>query len=218
MSRAQGWSGLKRHLIAGLIVTAPVGVTAFVLWWIFRLLDGVLGRFFQPLLPFHVPGLGLVTLLLLLIAAGWVAERALGGRMIRWWDRVFERFPLTRGVYGASSRIVRTVFERERRPFRQVVLFEYPSEGRWSIGFVAATAPGFVRSALGEEGVTIFMPTTPNPTTGFLVMVPRRSVVPVPLTVEEAFTFILSAGTVSPERIADLEAGPAPPRQGQGIA
>lgn len=196
--------GLKGHLITGLIVIAPLGVTAAVLWWLFQLVDGLVGQFFQPSLQrylgFHVPGLGLLALLLLLVATGWIAERAVGGRLFRWTDRIFERFPLTRGVYGASSRIVRTVFERERRPFREVVLFEYPSDGRWSIGFVASRGPDFAREALEEDVVTIFMPTTPNPTTGFLVVLPRRKVTPLSMSVEEAFTFILSVGTVSPER------------------
>lgn len=199
-----GYMGVKGHLITGLIVIAPVGVTAFVLWWLFQFLDGVVGQFFQPTLEeyldFHIPGLGLLALLLLLIGTGWVAERAIGGRLFRWTDKFFEAFPVTRGVYGASSRIVRTLFEGDRRPFRQVVLFEYPSDGRWSIGFVASNGPAFAREAVDDDVVTIFMPTTPNPTTGFLVMLPRRRVMPVNMSVEEAFTFILSAGTVSPER------------------
>ena len=203
-----GYLGVKGHLIAGLIVIAPVGVTAFVLWWLFQLLDGVLGRFFAPFLPFHIPGLGLMALVVLLIGTGWVAERAVGGRLFRWTDRFFEAFPVTRGLYGASSRIVRTLFERERRPFREVVLFEYPSDGRWSVGFVAAQGPAFAREAAGEDVVTIFMPTTPNPTTGFLVLVPRNRVVPVAMSVEDAFTFILSVGTVSPERMRTAARAP----------
>ncbi|HUH13148.1 MAG TPA: DUF502 domain-containing protein [Longimicrobiales bacterium] len=201
MTKTSGYMGVKGHLITGLIVIAPVGVTAFVLWWLFELLDGVLGRFFQPHLPFHIPGLGIIVLVLLLIGTGWVAERAIGGRVFRWTGRIFEAFPVTRGLYGASSRIVRTLFERERRAFRQVVLFEYPSDGRWSIGFVAAQGPPFARAAAGQDVVTIFMPTTPNPTTGFLVVMPRTKVVPVALSVEEAFTFILSVGTVTPDRM-----------------
>lgn len=201
MSKSSGHIGVKGHLITGLIVIAPVGVTAFVLWWLFQLLDGVLGQFFAPFLPFHIPGLGLMALVLLLLGTGWVANRTIGGRIFRWTDRIFEAFPFTRGVYGASSRIVRTLFERERRPFRQVVLFEYPTDGRWSIGFIAAQGPAFARHAAGADLVTIFMPTTPNPTTGFLVMLDRSRVVPVAMSVEEAFTFILSVGTVSPPRL-----------------
>lgn len=223
--KSPGHMSLKGLLVTGLIVIAPVGVTAFVLWWLFQLLDGLVGQFFQPhlqeALGFHVPGLGLLALLLLLLGTGWVAERAIGTRIFRYADRLFERFPLTRGVYGASSRIVRTVFERERRPFRQVALFEYPSDERWAIGFVASSGPAFASDAIDEDVVTIFMPTTPNPTSGFLVVVPRRKVRPLDMSVEEAFTFILSVGTVSPERAEAIvrEHGlDRPPATGQGPA
>ncbi|MBI4545062.1 MAG: DUF502 domain-containing protein [Gemmatimonadetes bacterium] len=194
-SLARAW---RRHLIAGLIVIAPVGVTAFVLWWIFHWLDGLLGRFLYPALGQRVPGLGLLALFLLLLFVGWIAERAIGSRILAWWHTLLERIPLARRIYSASSRIARTLFGEGERPFRLVALIEYPSAGRWSIGFITAPAPAVV-SAYIDDPVTVFVPTTPNPTSGYLVILPRSQVTVLSMTVEEAFTYVLSAGSVTPE-------------------
>lgn len=195
---------IKRRLIAGLVVIAPVTATAFVLWWIFQALDGLLGRFLYPALSQLVPwidllpGLGLITLLLLLIVVGWAAERAIGSRALGWWHGLLERIPVTRRIYTAAHRIVRTMFGQENRPFKDVVLVEYPSPGRWSLGFLAATAPESIQ-AFVPDSVSVFIPSTPNPTTGWLVIVPRSLVRVLPLTSDQAFTLILSGGAVSEE-------------------
>ncbi|HSJ15872.1 MAG TPA: DUF502 domain-containing protein [Longimicrobiales bacterium] len=206
MSRAQRGRVVKRRLIAGLIAIAPLTATLFVLRWIFQALDGILGRLIYPGLGalfgrerLVIPGLGLLVLFLLLLATGWAAEKAIGGRIIAWWHELLERLPLVRRIYGASNRIVRTVFSEETRPFKMVVLIEYPSPGRWSIGFLSANAPPLMHhERVGEDPVTVFVPTTPNPTTGFLIILPRALLIPLPMTVDEAFTFILSAGSVHP--------------------
>lgn len=189
---------VRRRLIAGLVVIAPVTITAAVLWWIFQSLDGLLGNFIYPAIGIQVPGLGLLLLLALLLVVGWLAERTVGARVVGWWHTLLERFPLTRRVYTASHRIVRTVFGEDQRFFRDVVVVEYPGPGRWSLGFITAPAPMGIRDVV-KDGVTVFIPTTPNPTTGYLVVVPRRDVTPVPWTLEQAFTFILSAGGVTPD-------------------
>jgi len=197
---------IRRHLIAGLIVIAPITATLFVLWWIFRALDGLLGRFLYPGLARFVPwiellpGLGLIALVLLLIVVGWITERAVGGRAVAAWHSMLERFPLTRRIYGAANSIVRTVFGKERRPFEKVVLIEFPSAGRWSLGFLAAPAPAIIRQSV-PNSVSVFVPTTPNPTTGFMVMVDRGKIVELDMTIDQAFTMILSGGAVTPETV-----------------
>lgn len=199
---------LRRNVIAGLVVIAPVTITALVLWWIFQRLDGLLGRFLYPAIGVDVPGLGLLLLVVILVVAGWSAQRALGARAIAWWNLLLERFPLTRRVYGASNRIVRTVLGEDRRFLKDVVLFEYPSDGRWSIGFLTAESEQMGWVGLDGDPVTVFVPTSPNPTTGWLVIVPRERITRVDMTLEQAFTFILSAGTVAPVGGASA-AGPA---------
>lgn len=203
----------RRYLLAGIVVIAPLGVTAYVLWWIFVRLDGILGGYVQGALGVAVPGLGLVALILLLLLTGWLAERTLGGRLLAQWERLFRRLPLARRVYNASSKIVRTVLGDERYFFREVVLFEYPSEGRFAIGFVAGPAPSAAREEVGEDGVTVYMPTAPNPMSGYLAIVSRSRLTPLPITVEEAFTFVFSAGTVSVERAARVLAEARSPEE-----
>ncbi len=186
------------------MVIAPLTATLFVLWWIFQLLDGLLGRFLYPALARYIPwigllpGLGLIALLLLLLLVGWIAERAIGSRIVRAYQRLLERIPVTRRIYSAANRIVRTVFGQGRRPFNVVVLIEYPSPGRWSIGFLAAAAPAVVQAYV-PDSVSVFVPTTPNPTSGWFVIVPRTSLIVLPMTVDEAFTLILSGGAAVPE-------------------
>lgn len=194
---------IQRRLIAGLVVIAPVTATAFVLWWIFQALDALLGQFIYPaisrLVGFNLvlPGLGLIALILLLLVVGWAAERAIGSRVVGWWHNLLERIPVTRRIYGAANRIVRTLFGKEGRPFHQVVLVEYPGDGRWAIGFLAAPAPDTIRGHV-SDAVSVFVPSTPNPTTGWLVIVPESRIVILDMTIDEAFTYILSGGAVRP--------------------
>lgn len=204
MKRQTVSRALRRRLIAGLVVIAPVTATVFVLWWIFQALDGLLGRFLYPALarvfPWIglLPGLGLIALVLLLIVIGWIAERAIGSRVLGWWHGLLERIPITRRIYSAANRIVRTMLGQESRPFKEVVLIEYPSPGRFALGFLAAPAPDDIQEHV-PDSVSVFIPSTPNPTTGWLVIVPRWSAKVLPYSVDEAFTLILSGGAVSDE-------------------
>ncbi|MDX1392746.1 MAG: DUF502 domain-containing protein [Gemmatimonadota bacterium] len=197
-------ANLRRYLLQGLAVTGPLGITAFILWWLFVQLDGVLGRWLDPLLGWSAPGIGLLLLILLLLLVGWLVERALGGRLLRLGERLLNRVPLVRRLYGGSSRIVKAVIGEEKMAFREVVLFEYPMEGTWAYGLVTGPAPTSAAEALGGEGVTVYLPTAPNPMSGFLIVVPREKALKTALTPEEVFTYILSAGSVSPGRAAQL--------------
>lgn len=192
---------LRRHLVAGLIVIAPVVVTGYVLWWLFQWLDSLLGQILSPVFPdawVNIPGLGLLLLVLLLIFVGWATERAIGLRILSWWNYLLARIPLTRRLYSASNRIVSTVFGRDRHFLQEVVLVEWPSSGRYSIGFLTARSPLAVQEHVAD-GVTVFIPTAPNPASGFLVIIPSTKVEELPLTTEEAFTYLLSIGSVTPE-------------------
>ena len=208
---------LRRYLLQGLAVTGPLGITAFVLWWLFVQLDGVLGRWLDPLLGWSAPGAGLLLLLLLLLFVGWIVERALGGRLLRLGERLLNRVPLVRRLYGGSSRIVRAVIGEEKMAFREVVLFEYPMAGLWVYGLVTGPAPTSATDVIGGEGVSVYVPTAPNPMSGFLIVVPRAKAIPTGLSPEEVFTYILSAGSVSPGRAAELlESGDAAAGRRQG--
>lgn len=189
---------IRRRLIAGLIVIAPIGVTLYILYWLFRTVDGILGNLLYDVIGFPIPGLGLLLLLALLLGVGWLAEETLGSQIAAWWNRSLDRIPLVSRLYGATRRIIGSVFGgEEKRFFRSVVLFQYPSPGQWTLGFETGRAPRALDEHL-ENGITIFLPTSPNPVTGFLIIVPEADVIRLPVTVEEGFTFILSAGAVPP--------------------
>lgn len=205
----------RRRLIAGLIVIAPLGVTAYILWWLFRTVDGLLGKHVYDAIGVIIPGLGLVMLLLLLLGVGWLAERTIGAQMLNWWHGLLDRVPVVSRLYGATRRIVGSVFgTEEKKFFREVVLFEYPSPGQWTLGFVTGAAPRALQDRI-DDGITVFLPTAPNPVTGFLIIVPRARTIRLPVTVEEGFTYILSAGAVPPGGAATTAAR-APQTAGAG--
>ena len=189
---------IRRRLIAGLIVIAPLGVTVYILYWLFDTVDGILGDSLYEVIGFPIPGLGLLLLLVILLAVGWLAEEAVGSKILDWWHSTLERVPIVSRLYGATRRIVGSVFGgEERRFFRAVVLFEYPSPGQWTLGFETGRAPRALDDRI-EDGITVFLPTSPNPVTGFLIIVPEARLIRLPVTIEEGFTYILSAGAVPP--------------------
>jgi len=191
-------SRLRRYLLTGLIVVAPVGMTVYVLVWLFEHLDAILGQWLPPEVRF--PGVGLLALVLILLFTGWMLRWAIGRRALSWWNRVLLRLPLTRRIYNASSQIVQTLLDRDDRIFRSVALIEYPSPGSYAVVLVTAAAPATIAEARpDEELVSVFLPTTPNPTTGYLLVVPADRIRVLDMSVEDAMKFIISAGVVSPE-------------------
>lgn len=204
---------LRRYLLQGIAVIGPLGLTVFVLVWIFQRVDGLLGHFLHPVLGWSAPGIGALLLVFLLLAVGWLVERTVGSRLIGLGERLLGRVPIVRRLYGGSSRIIRAVVGEEKMAFREAVLFEYPREGLWSLGLVTGRAPKQAREVLADDGVTIYLPTAPNPMSGYLIIASRRDVRRVSLTVEEVFTYVISAGAVSTERAAEILEGeaPAPP-------
>jgi len=195
---------LRRYLFEGLAVIGPIGLSVWVLVWLFRRLDRILGQYIDPVLGWSAPGAGLVILVLLLLVTGWITERALGARVVDWWGDLMARVPVASQVYRGSRRIVQTVFGEKRIAFKEVVAFQWPDEERWGVGFVTGPAPDEVRAELGDDAVTIYMPTAPNPASGYLIMVERDRLLPIEASVEEAFTFILSAGSVPIGQAGDL--------------
>lgn len=189
---------LRGYLITGLIVIAPIFVTVVVLLWLFNTLDAILGRHLPPVLGRDLPGLGLVALVGLLLLVGWISQRALGRRFVSWGNRILSRFPLTRRIYNASSQIVQSVLDRDEKLFQGCALIEYPMPGSYAIVFVTAAAPDEVTEAVGEDCISVFLPTVPNPTTGWLLVLPASRVRRLKMTVEEGFKLVLSAGVAVP--------------------
>jgi len=192
------WALIRRYLLTGVVVIAPIGLTAYVLYWIFSRLDAILGRIFSSI-GLRIPGLGLMALILVVLAVGWLAQQAVGREFISLGRNWLKRFPLTRTIYTAASQIVEQVVGENRKLFKKCVLIEYPRPGCWAVGFLTADAAREINDKSREDSLAVFVPTTPNPTSGYLVFLPRSQVVPLQMTVEEGFKLVVSAGAVTPE-------------------
>lgn len=202
---------LRRYFLTGLVVLAPIGATAVILGWLFRTLDAILGDPLRRLLGWSVPGLGLVLLLVCVLLLGWIAHYAIGKQLIGIWNGFLARFPLTATIYNASSQIVQTFMGQKRRIFLRTVLVPFPSEHTWVLGWVTSEQSGFAEAALGEPCVHVFIASTPNPTTGWMLIVPVSRTRPVDLSVEDGMKLLLSGGVFIPRPSQ-------PPGQGLDLA
>jgi uncharacterized membrane protein len=191
---------LRRDLRAGVAVIVPFAVTAWALWWVFRFLDGVLGRAVEPLLPVRAPGLGLLLLFLGVLGVGALSRSGAGVRLIVWLDRRLSRVPLASWVYGTATQITHSTMDARGGTFKRCVMVEYPKEGSWALGFVTAQAPDVLREQLEvEDLICVFVPTTPNPTSGFLLLVPEAKTRDAGIATEAGFRLIISAGSIRME-------------------
>jgi uncharacterized membrane protein len=191
---------LRRYLLTGIVVIAPVGVTIFVLWWILARLDAILGRIFTAI-GIRIPGLGLVVLLLIVVAVGWLAQQAVGRQLINLGRNWLMKFPLTRSIYSAAQQITEQIIGDQQKFFKSCVLVEYPRLGIWAVGFLTGQAASEINELAAEDSLAVFIPTTPNPTSGYLVFLPRSQVRPLKMTVEEGFKLVISGGAVTPELV-----------------
>ncbi len=188
---------LRRYFFTGLLVLLPVVVTVSVLWRFFFALDDILGRFVETYLGRSVPGVGLVALIALILGIGAVASNFIGKRVIRIGERLVVRVPLMGWIYRTTKQLFSTILEERGESFRKVVLVSYPQKGTYSVAFVTSESPTSVESELGKGFVTVFLPTTPNPTSGFLLVVPAEDVIPMNLSVDEGLRLVISAGALS---------------------
>ena len=160
----------------------------------------LLPRAYQPdqLLGFHIPGLGVVISLALLVVTGLVATNILGQRLVGWSEAVLDKIPLVRSIYNASKQVIQAIFATNSDAFRKVLLVQYPREGLWSLAFQTGVTHAEIKQHTGEEMISIFVPTTPNPTSGFLMMVPKSEAIELSMTIDEALKFIISLGVMQP--------------------
>lgn len=194
---------LQRCLIAGLLLWLPVVATYIVVRFLVDILDRSLAlvpKAYQPetLLGFAIPGLGVIVSLVVLLLTGLIATNFFGNRLVMAWEAILARIPLVRTIYKAVKQILETLLSTNSQAFRKVLLIEYPRKGLWSIVFQTSKADEEINRGTGEEMVTIFLPTTPNPTSGFLLMVPRKDIIELDMNVDEALKMIISLGVVQP--------------------
>ncbi len=198
---------LRRYFLTGLVVLAPVGLTIYVLYWIFVRVDALLGTPLQGFLGFRIPGLGILTLVVLVTAIGWAVRRAAGRQLLTWWNTSMVRFPLSGRIYSAVSQVVQSVIGSRRRLFRRTVLVPYPTDRVWAIAFVTNEESVVLSRVVGEACLHVFVPTTPNPTSGFMLVVPVDQVKEVEMSVEDAMKLVMSAGALTPGAAAVVGKG-----------
>ncbi len=196
---------LRRYLLVGLVVIAPVGITVYVLAWVFNRLDAILGAPLERVLGVHVPGLGFVLLALFVLVVGWLVHRAVGRQILQWWNTAVLKFPLAGRVYNALSQIVQSIVGDNRRVFRRTVLVQFPAADMWTVGFITHEAPEVLSAFVGEPCVNVFVPIAPVPHSGWLLVAPRRLVRETSLSVEDAMKLVVSMGALVPgDQVAGL--------------
>lgn len=206
---------IRRWFIAGLLFWVPVGVTILALRFLIGLLDrslGLLPPAWRPeaLLGFEIPGLGAVLSVLIVLGTGVLVANFLGRRVLALGERIVQRIPLVRSLYSGVKQAAETILSDSGDSFRQVLMIEYPRKGIWTVAFQTGHPIGEVQRKTEKDVVTVFVPTTPNPTSGFIVLVPRDEIIPLDMSVEEGLRLIISLGVVTPESHPVAAKVPAP--------
>lgn len=218
-------ANLRKWLFSGLLVLVPLIITLWVLDWVVSTLDQtlrILPSSWQPdqLFGFHIPGLGVIFALVMVLSIGAMASNIIGNRLINWWHALLHRIPVVRSIYSGVKQISDTLFSEKGNAFRKAVLVQWPHPGLWTIGFQTGSPSGEVLAHLQaqpgaasehDEFLSVFVPTTPNPTGGYFVMVRRSDCMELQMSVDEALTYIVSMGVIAPGAPKNLPSKAAAP-------
>lgn len=194
----------RRYLVAGILVWLPLGITLLLLRVLVGIMDTtllLLPKQYRPeeLLGFAIPGLGILLTILLLLVTGLLATNFIGSAFVGKWESLMDRIPVVRSIYSAAKNFAEIIFSDSGSAFKKVLLIEYPRKGTYSLAFQTSAELGEVQSRTGEEVVSCFVPTTPNPTSGFIIIVPKKDITVLDMEVDEALKMIISLGVVVPE-------------------
>ena len=203
-------AALKKYIVAGLLVWLPFAATVVIVKLVIDLLDKtilLLPPEWHPvaLLGFSIPGFGIILALSILLLTGMLAANLFGRRFVEIWERILNKIPLVRSIYSSIKQISNTIFDPSGKSFRKVVMLQYPRKGLWSIGFLTNDNVGDEMSAVDDRLVAVFIPTTPNPTSGFIIMTRNDEITELDMSVEEGFKFIISMGVIIPDGSARIE-------------
>ncbi len=205
---------MKKIFTTGLLTILPLAITVYVFYLVFSFLDNLVGDLIKAVFDYRVPGIGFAAGLLLIMLVGFIASNIIGSRLISYSDMLLQRLPLAKGIYTSARQIIDAFTIQGKNAFQKVVLLEYPRKGLYVIGFVTGSSKGEIQQKTHAETLNVFVPTTPNPTSGMLILAPRHEVIELDMTVEEGMKVIVSGGLFSPSG-ETKNVLPEPPEQDQ---
>jgi uncharacterized membrane protein len=194
---------LKKYFVAGLLIWLPLAITLWVLDFVLSTMDRtllLLPPSWQPdkLLGMHIPGLGVVMAVVIVLVTGILAANIIGARLLGWWEGLLHRIPVVRPIYSSVKQISDTLFSKKGQSFRKVVLIQFPQTGQWTLGFVVGTPGARIAACTAENVITVYVPTAPNPTSGYVLVVRPEEVEEIDVSVDDALKFHVSMGVVPP--------------------
>ena len=200
-------AAVRKWLLAGLLVLVPLAITAWLLNWFIATLDQtlqILPGTWHPdkLIGFHIPGFGVLLALAIVLIIGAVASNFFGKKLVSWWDLLLSRIPIVRSIYSSIKQVSDTLFSENGNAFRKALLVQWPRVGVWTIGFQTGTPGGDVVNHLSGDYLSVYVPTTPNPTGGYFVMLKREDCIELNMSVDQALTYVISMGVVVPDSAA----------------
>ena len=193
------FSRLRNYFFTGIFVLIPIGITLYLTLFLIKISSKILPKELNPnyYIPYNVPGLEILISLILITIIGWLSLTFIGKRFVLIIEAILNRIPILRTIYSSAEQLIEN-FSQDKKSQKSVVLVQYPRQGVWAIGFSTKENSGKIKEAIGQETMNVFVPTTPNPTSGFLLMFPKKDIIFLDLTFEEASKFVVSAGSINP--------------------
>jgi uncharacterized membrane protein len=200
---------LKNYFLTGLLVILPIFITVYVIWYLIKAMDTVLKYIPAKYLPetytnIYIPGVGLILVVILILIVGILTRNIAGRTVLQFWDNLVDRIPLARILYSSVKQLLQAFFFQNSDSFQRVALIEYPRRGIYVLGFITGESRGEIQVKTNKKVINVFVPTTPNPTSGFYVLVPEEDLMLLDMSVEDAFKLLISGGLVSPNEMKTL--------------